>query len=100
MKQYYCNALTDEQYCCQQEELAHLANTCATYLESSRKQRMDGGRKIASMALPDIWQFLSIYMSEDEGPKTDAAEGSKLDDPLDVTDDIVVAMDRPTGVDQ
>ncbi|KAK8721927.1 hypothetical protein OTU49_012637, partial [Cherax quadricarinatus] len=49
------------------------------------------------MALPDIWQFLSIYMSEDEGPKTDAAEGSKLDDPLDVTDDIVVAMDRPTG---
>nr|XP_053651569.1 protein FMC1 homolog isoform X1 [Cherax quadricarinatus] len=37
MKQYRCNALTDEQYCRQQEEMAHLANTCATYLESSRK---------------------------------------------------------------
>ncbi|XP_045622968.1 protein FMC1 homolog [Procambarus clarkii] len=35
--QYRRNALTDQQYCREQEEMAHLAQTYATYLESSRK---------------------------------------------------------------
>ncbi|XP_042228105.1 protein FMC1 homolog isoform X2 [Homarus americanus] len=37
MNQYRQNAVTDELYCREQEEMAHLAQTCATYLESSRR---------------------------------------------------------------
>ncbi|XP_066960907.1 protein FMC1 homolog [Macrobrachium rosenbergii] len=39
MEYYRRNAVTDQQYCREQEELAHLAKTCATYLESSRKYK-------------------------------------------------------------
>lgn len=37
MKEYRRNAVTDQQYCRQQEEMSYLAQTCATYLESSRR---------------------------------------------------------------
>lgn len=37
MEQYRKNAVTDQQYCREQEEMAHLAQTCVTYLESSRR---------------------------------------------------------------
>lgn len=37
MKEYRRNAVTDQQYCHQQEEMAYLAQTYATYLESSRR---------------------------------------------------------------
>ncbi|XP_045102922.1 uncharacterized protein LOC123499227 isoform X2 [Portunus trituberculatus] len=36
MKEYRHNAVTDQQCCRQQEEMAYLAHTCATYLEISR----------------------------------------------------------------
>lgn len=37
MNQYRRNAVTDQQYCREQEEMAYLAQTCATYWESSRR---------------------------------------------------------------
>ncbi|MPC84757.1 hypothetical protein E2C01_079506 [Portunus trituberculatus] len=37
MKEYRHNAVTDQQCCRQQEEMAYLAHTCATYLEASRR---------------------------------------------------------------
>ena len=37
MEHYRKNAVTDQQYCREQEEMAHIAQTCATYLESSRR---------------------------------------------------------------
>ncbi|XP_037775756.1 protein FMC1 homolog isoform X3 [Penaeus monodon] len=37
MDNYRRNAVTDQQYCREQEEMAHLAHTCATYLKSNRK---------------------------------------------------------------
>ncbi|XP_042886700.1 protein FMC1 homolog [Penaeus japonicus] len=37
MDNYRRNAVTDQQYCREQEEMAHLAHTCATYLQSNRK---------------------------------------------------------------
>ncbi|KAK4308219.1 hypothetical protein Pmani_020066 [Petrolisthes manimaculis] len=37
MNEYRRNAVTDQQYCHQQEEMTYLAETCATYLTSSRR---------------------------------------------------------------
>ncbi|CAL4099318.1 unnamed protein product [Meganyctiphanes norvegica] len=39
MEQYRRNSLTDQQYCREAEEMAYMADTYATYLESSRKQQ-------------------------------------------------------------
>ncbi|XP_068208567.1 protein FMC1 homolog [Palaemon carinicauda] len=39
MEYYRKNAVTDQQYCREQEEMAYTAQTYSTYLESSRRYR-------------------------------------------------------------